>query len=302
MTKYVQVRLFNSQQGEEKFRNKGQVNSLKKKHMEIIEEAMFDKGQRITKAHREILGFLVYNTCVTGVQSISLEKLIEKTGFSRRTVIRAKNAFDELDIFTIGYLGDEHKGHYVFVLNIHKNYAIAMEKLFEITTDTNSDTNSDTSSKAETPWESKDEGQEIVSTLYTLNTLKQEKNNKQSFTQDLEEFAVQENLEERTEYMNESQQKLYHSIKAGEYHSLIITEASKIALRVGKEFDHVKAVKAIIKLDRALKSYAEELTSIPATFNYYFEQELTKASNPAPIEEVEEPVRTPIPFFNWLEN
>jgi DNA-binding MarR family transcriptional regulator len=308
-TNHAKVILFNSSNGEETFKNRGQVNSLKKHYIAQIEDQILIQGISLTKAQWDILGLLVYNTCVTGVQSISLSKLVDKSGYSRATVARAKKAICELGFFSVGYLGDEQKGHYVFVLKLHENHDRIMQALFnETSCETSCDNSNETSSNFETPCESKAEGEKKVSTLFTfntLNTLKQENNNKESATKDLEDLDVQENLEERTEYMNDAQKKLYYSIKAGDFHSLINQEAYKIALRVGKDFNHLRAMKAVIKLDTALKSHAEELTSIPATFEYYFKIELEKAANvaTAPIEEEQAPVtRQPIPFFNWLDN
>lgn len=174
-TNHSKVVSFNSINGEETFKNKGQVNSLKKHYIAEIEDQMLTQGISLTKAQWDILGLLVYNTCVTGVQSISLPKLVDKSGYSRATVARAKKAICELGFFSVGYLGDEQKGHYVFVLKLHKNHDKIMQVLFN---ETSCETSNETSSKAETPCESKAEEQENVSTLYTLNTLNNSLNNK----------------------------------------------------------------------------------------------------------------------------
>ncbi|MCM3155620.1 hypothetical protein M3611_26875 [Priestia megaterium] len=174
-TNHAQVVLFNSKNGEETFKDRKQVNSLKKHYIAIIEDQMAAEGVALTKAQKDILGLLVYNTCVTGVQSISLSKLVDKSGYSRATVARAKKAICELGFFSVGYLGDEQKGHYVFVLKAHKNHDRIMQFLFN---DNSCDNSNETSSKAETPCESKAEGQEKVPTFITLNTLNNSLNNK----------------------------------------------------------------------------------------------------------------------------
>ncbi|MGG1219401.1 hypothetical protein ABE236_18345 [Priestia endophytica] len=295
-TNHAQLTLFNSRNGEELFQNRSQVNSLKKKYITLIDEKMAEEGTRLTKAQKDILGLLVYNTCVTGVQSISLARLVDKSGYSRATVTRAKKAIVELGFFEVGYLGDEQKGHYVFVLKLHTNYKQVMQFLFN---ETSCEQSNETSSKAETPWESKAKGQENVPTLYTFNTLKQEKDNKESVTREIEDKE-----DKREEYMNAAQKKLFYKIKGGEYHSLIENDADRIALRVGKDFNMLKALKAVIKLDTALKAQTadDELTSIPSLFKDLFDKELMKAANPAPKAEVQQQPKVTIPFYNWLEN
>jgi DNA-binding transcriptional regulator GbsR (MarR family) len=174
-TKIVKVHNFNKTNGEETFKNRGQVNSIKKGFMAQIEDQMVEEGLTLTKSHMDILGLLVYNTCVTGVQSISLSKLVEKSGYSRATVARAVKAIKATSFFAIGYLGNERKGHYVFVLKMHKNYGKIM---FEIFNETSCDNSNDNSSNSEIPCGSKAEGQENIPTLSTLDTFNTSLKNK----------------------------------------------------------------------------------------------------------------------------
>lgn len=299
MTKHVKVVKWNKNNGEETFSKKGQVNSLKKKYMTIIDEKMMEEGQSLTKAQRDILGLLVYNTCVTGVQSISLDRLVEKSGYSRATVARAKKAIEELGIFAVGYLGDEYKGHYVFVLAVHNNYSKIMVELFNFEVNDNScDNTNDNSSNSENPCGSKAEEGKTVPTLYTFNAFKQENNTKQA-SERIESEDPQENGR-ANRFMSENQRKFFHTIKSGDYHELIMDKASVIALRVEEEFKLTTALKAVIKLDTALKSYADEsVKSVPALFEYYYNQVKQQVPRVS-----EKPKYEPNPnaiFYNWLE-
>jgi hypothetical protein len=196
ITKHGKVVAYNKNNGEEIFRNRGQINTLKKHYIGIIEENLEAEGMyldELSKAQQNILGLLVYNTAPTGIQTISVKRLVEKTGYSRSTVVRAKKAIAGLGIFKVAYLGNGHKGEYVFVLTVHKNYENIMLNIFGIdvknNNDTSCDTSNDTSSNSEIPCESKAEGQEKVSTLYTLNTLtsiKKEKENQSTMSNVIE--------------------------------------------------------------------------------------------------------------------
>lgn len=276
-TYYVMLRKFNSINGEDQFKNRGQVNSLKKKYMSQIEAQLQEEGKSLTAAQRDIMGLLVYNTCVTGVQSISLARLVEKSGYSRATVARAKKAICELGIFVVGYLADEQKGHYVFVLKLHTNYRKVMAELFN---ETSCETSNETSSKAETPCESKDEEPKKASTLFTFNSL---------------------NTRDLTNNMSHEQNELVSKIKESNAKPVYKENAEIIASMLPKKLDDTQkqAFNRIVnnqmkrvapQFDRAVKTY------VVAMFN----EEVTLLKDAAKTKAIlDNPNK---PYYNWLED
>lgn len=191
------VQLFNRTNGEELFKNPFQVRKLKQQYLKKIDQYIFEKGfNKIQGKAFEILSYLVYNTSVTGVQSISMGQIQAKIDCSRATVARAVKKFKEMGIFVVGYLNDNFKGHYVFALKLHENFEKVMGFVFGMwgkqeeqkgtnqqkedtasgnvvknNNDTSVDTSNETSSNSQNPCGSKAEGEENVPTIYTPFTL-----------------------------------------------------------------------------------------------------------------------------------
>lgn len=283
--KYMTVSLFNKENGESTFNNRGQVNSLKKSHMALIDSLLEEKGMGIdelSEAQRDILGLLVYNTCVTGIQTISMAKIMEKTGYSRATVARAKKAIEELGIMTVGYLGNGHKGKYVFVLNVHNNFARIMEEVFGLktTNDTSCDTSCDTSSNSEIPCESKAEGQEKVSTLSTFNSLN---------TRDLENKGFTKWQLEYVRQMEQAEIRTIYKKNINVLASLLPKDPSKVEQEAFKRILKNQMRRVAPELEVAVKSY----------FTTMFQEEVKLIEN---REAVKATIKSgSVPFYNWLD-
>jgi hypothetical protein len=107
---------------------------------------------------------------------------------------------------------------------------------------------------------------------------------RQAVENELIEASASNNLKKELEhintyYVNEYQFKLYHHIKAGEYHKEIQKNASIIGLRVGtncSEEGFLCAVKAICKIDRFIKR-GGTVKSVPALFSAKYQEYMEKA-------------------------
>lgn len=312
-TKHGKVALYNKSNGESLFNNRGQVNSLKKHYMVKIEELLESKGMyldELSKAQQDILGLLVYNTAPTGIQTIGVSKLMEKTGYSRSTVLRAKKAISELGIFTVAYLGNEHKGKYVFILDVHKNFESIMLHFFGIdvkkANETSCDTSNDTSSISEIPCESKAEEPKTVSTLSTLKPL---------------------NTRDLINNMSHEQANMVSKIKeAKRVKAIYVDNAEVIVSMLPKKYNDVQieAIDRMIKnqftrvapeYDKAVKSYVvtmfneevkliENRNAVQANLENnkrvpFYDWLNAPSTSPAPSKEVNKGYSGL--FYNWLE-
>jgi DNA-binding MarR family transcriptional regulator len=314
ITKHSTVVMYNRER-EEAFK-RGQVNTLKKAQLAKIEELLASQGlgmDNLTEAEYRIMNYITYNTCVTGVQAIGLDTIINRTGYKKTTVWRARVKLEKLGILEVGYLGNGQKGHYVFVLKTHKNYAEIMEKVFGIypqaevvekeANETSYETSNETSSKAETPCGSKEEGAEKVSTISSIISLdKKEINNNQ-----LESFDVQDNQRAKV-YMSEKQVTMFHTIKAGDWIKPIKDNASKIVLRTGFEFEPIHVMRALKMMEEGIILFNEPVDSAPGLFEYYYNNVKANAmkkeqQKPSQVDQMKSKQSGfKRPNYNWLEN
>jgi hypothetical protein len=310
-TKHSTVIMYNKNNGEDQFKG-GQVNALKKQELAKIEELMASQGlgmDNLSEGNYKIMNYITYNTCVTGVQTIGLDTIMKRTGLSKSTVWRTAVKLKEFGIFEIGYLGNGHKGHYVFVLKTHENYIKIMQEVFGIeiaknnNNETTNDTTNETSSKAEIPCGSKEEGAENVSTMFSIISLnKKDLNNKS-----LESFDVQDNQRANV-YMSEKQVTMFHTIKASDFIQPIKDHASVIALRTGFEFEPIHVMRALKLMEEGIILDIEPVESIPGLFDYYYNNVKAKAmekkqqkTSQADQMKAKQSGYTR-PNYNWLEN
>jgi hypothetical protein len=196
LTTYNKVVSFNKHNGEEAFRgNQGQVRKTKKEYEGKVSAYMEAHGHALFKSKQAIVfDELVFQTSVTGIQTISMATIEKRTGASTATISRVISKIKKLGLFIVGYLRDGHKGKYVLVFRLHKNYQRIMQYVFgvesasnpvedvidnagliveEKVNDKSIDNSSDKSSNHEIPCGSKAEEGKKVSTLYSPNTLKE---------------------------------------------------------------------------------------------------------------------------------
>lgn len=308
ITKHGKVIAYNKNNGEELFKSKGQVKALKKHYMDKIEEKLQENGMfldELSEAQRSILGFLVYNTAPTGIQTISVDTLVEKTGYSRSTVCRAKKAIVEIGIFKVGYLGNGQKGKYVFVLPIHKNYENIMLNIFGIDVKNNNDmscdTSNDTSSNSEIPCESKAEEPKQVSTLYTLNTLnsiKKEKEN-QSVINDNQSIDKTFLPEYIPSYFADATAPFLELKEVEELYQIVVRTFNKYAshpmMLEGMEEEIVKSFRVTIYKART-GQVKKQFKDMKQFFVAVLKNEISDANRQMYKEE------NPHLFYNWLED
>ncbi|PEQ44714.1 cytosolic protein, partial [Bacillus cereus] len=116
-----------------------------------------------------------------------------------------------------------------------------------------------------------------INSINSFHSLKQEKNNDrvslmESIENELQEAQndAQKEFERiHTYYVNEYQEMMYHTIKAGTYHPTLKTNASIIGLRVGSNCDKnlfLLAFNALGKVDKFLKNNGTLTDSVQALF------------------------------------
>lgn len=193
---YNSVQHFNMMNGEEVF-GSNLVKKLKRAYLQEVDKYMFENGvQAYGNKAKDIMNYLIHITCVTGVQAVARDTIAKWTGAHKATISKIIKRLVADGLFTVGYLNDTHKGHYVVLFRLHKNYKQAMLKLFGINVDeldtdyqqestdsttesqeaTSSATSEATSSEAETPCPARAEASKNVSTISTSFTVFEEEN------------------------------------------------------------------------------------------------------------------------------
>ncbi|MDA2113550.1 cytosolic protein [Bacillus thuringiensis] len=266
---------------------------------------------------KDIMDHIVYMLSGNGICKISAETLARKAGCSVRTVNEAVRSLKKTDAVVVAGLADG-KNKYVFVLKMHANFTTIMKEVFYVDAEHIAEQVAE-QKNAETldtvSLEDEKTSSNYNNSINSFNSLKQEKNNDivsvtESIENELEEAQndIQKEFERiHTYYVNEFQEMMYHTIKAGTYHDILKTNASIIGLRVGSNCDKGLfrlAFNALGKIDRFLKNNGTLTDTVQALFTKVYSDNIklskihkkANTSNP----KASKP-NTKVPFYNWLE-
>ncbi|MBJ8037144.1 MULTISPECIES: cytosolic protein [Bacillus cereus group] len=277
----------------------------------------FERLFPIGSKRKDVMDHIVYMLSGNGICKISAETLANKADCSVRTVNEAVRSLKKTDAVIVAGLADG-KNKYVFVLKIHPNFTTIMKEVFYVNAEHIAELIAE-QKNAETldtvGLEDEKTSSNYNNSINSFNSLKQEKNNDivsvtESIENELEEAQndIQKEFERIHTYcVNEFQEMMYHTIKAGTYHDILKTNASIIALRVGsncdKEFFRL-AFNALGKIDRFLKNNGTLTDTVQALFTKVYSDniKLSKIHKKANTSnsEASKP-NTKVPFYNWLE-
>ncbi|MES1054057.1 cytosolic protein, partial [Bacillus thuringiensis] len=151
--------------------------------------------------------------------------------------------------------------------------------------------------------------------INSFHSLKQEKNNDrvslmESIENELKEVQndIQKEFERvHTYYVNEYQEMMYHTIKAGTYHPTLKTNASIIGLRVGSNCNKGLfrlAFNALGKIDRFLKYNGTLTDTVQALFTKVYNDNIKLSKTPRKVNTSNSDAsktRATVSFYNWLE-
>ncbi|MBG9582664.1 cytosolic protein [Bacillus thuringiensis] len=271
---------------------------------------------------KNVMDHIIYLLSGNGICKISAETLAGKANCSVRTVNAAVRVLKQTNEILVAGLADG-KNKYVFVLKMHSNFTTIMKEVFFINTEQIAELNA-----GQVAEQKNDETVETVrietekmSSNYTnsinsFNSLKQEKNNdKVSLVESIEnelkeaQTDVKKEFERiHTYFVNEYQEMMYHTIKAGTYHPTLKANASIIGLRVGSNCDkslfHL-AFNALSKIDRFLKNNGILTDSVQALFTKVYSHNIKLSRMPKKHHTGSSNVhntKTPFIFYNWLED
>ncbi|HEF1854872.1 MULTISPECIES: cytosolic protein [Bacillus] len=271
---------------------------------------------------KDVMDHIIYLLSGNGICKISAETLADKADCSVRTVTDTVRALKQTGEILVAGLADG-KNKYVFVLKMHPNFTTIMKEVFYI------DANQIAERTAEQVAEQKNsETVEAVSlkdektssnynnSINSFNSLKQEKNNdKVSLMESIEielkevQNDAQKEFERiHTYFVNEYQEMMYHTIKAGTYHPALKINASIIGLRVGSNCDENLfrlAFNALGKIDRFLKNNGILTDSIQALFTKVYTtniklSRIPKKTNIGPSDVHNQ--ESSFIFYNWLND
>ncbi|QWI73074.1 cytosolic protein (plasmid) [Bacillus mycoides] len=308
-----------------------QLNKLcsqkKNEIIEAIKSRVNDNHQSFeslfpTRSQRkDVMDHIVYMISGNGICKISAETLAYKSDCSIRTVNAAVRALKETGVVVVAGLADG-KNKYVFVLKTHPNFTAIMKEVFYIDTEQIAELNAEQKNVEtfEAVWL---EGEKMssnynnsINSINSFNSLKQEKDNDivsltESIENELEESQndIQKEFERvHTYYVNEFQEMMYHTIKAGTYHHTLKTNASIIGLRLGSNCDNglfCLALNALGKIDRFLKNNGTLTDSIQALFTKVYTTNIKLSRMPKKVNTSSSDVHNKeksIIFYNWLED
>ncbi|WP_144641049.1 cytosolic protein [Bacillus cereus] len=271
---------------------------------------------------KDVMDYIIYMLSGNGICKIAAETLAGKANCSVRTVNATVRALKQTGEIVVAGLADG-KNKYVFVLKMHSNFTTIMNEVFFINTEQIAGRNA-----GQVAEQKNDETVEAVglepektSSNYTnsinsFNSLKQEKNNDRVSLMESIEIELKEAQNDaqkeferiHTYFVNEYQEMMYHTIKAGTYHPTLKANASIIGLRVGSNCDkslfHL-AFNALGKMDRFLKNNGILTDSVQALFTkvYSHNIKLSRMSKKANTSSSDvHNTKTPIIFYNWLED
>ncbi|MBJ8025028.1 cytosolic protein [Bacillus cereus] len=277
----------------------------------------FERLFPIGSKRKDVMDHIVYMLSGNGICKISAETLANKADCSVRTVNEAVRSLKKTDAVIVAGLADG-KNKYVFVLKIHPNFTTIMKEVFYVNAEHIAELIAE-QKNAETldtvGLEDEKTSSNYNNSINSFNSLKQEKNNDivsvtESIENELEEAQndIQKEFERIHTYcVNEFQEMMYHTIKAGTYHDILKTNASIIALRVGSNCDKKffrLAFNALGKIDRFLKNNGTLTDTVQALFTKVYSDniKLSKIHKKANTSnsEASKP-NTKVPFYNWLE-
>ncbi|EJR71966.1 cytosolic protein [Bacillus cereus] len=271
---------------------------------------------------KDVMDYIIYLLSGNGICKISAETLASKANCSVRTVNAAVRVLKQTNEILVAGLADG-KNKYVFVLKMHSNFTTIMNEVFFINTEQIAELNA-----GQVAEQKNDETVEAVgietektSSNYTnsinsFNSLKQEKNNDRVSLMESIEIELKEAQNDaqkeferiHTYFVNEYQEMMYHTIRAGTYHPTLKANASIIGLRVGSNCDkslfHL-AFNALGKMDRFLKNNSILTDSVQALFTKVYNDniKLSRVSKKANTSSSDvHNKKTPILFYNWLED
>ncbi|MBG9504929.1 cytosolic protein [Bacillus thuringiensis] len=268
---------------------------------------------------KDVMDHIIYLLSGNGICKISAETLASKADCSVRTVNAAVCALKQTNEILVAGLADG-KNKYVFVLKMHSNFTTIMNEVFFINTEQIAERNA-----GQVAEQKNDETVEAVgletektSPNYTnsINSLKQERNNDKVSLMESIEIELKEAQNDfqkeferiHTYFVNEYQEMMYHTIKAGTYHPTLKANASIIGLRMGSNCDKSLfrlAFNALGKMDRFLKSNGILTESVQALFTKVYSDNIKLSTIPKKANTSSSDVhntKTPIIFYNWLED
>ncbi|MEW4236223.1 cytosolic protein [Bacillus thuringiensis] len=280
-------------------------------------ESLFPAGSK----RKEVMDHILYMLSGNGICKISAETLASKADCSVRTVNASVRALKETQEVLVAGLADG-KNKYVFVLKMHPNFTTIMQEVFYIDTEQIAELNAgqiaelkNTKTIEAVELEAEKTSSNYNNSINSFNSLKQEKNNDrvslmESIENELEEGQndIQKEFERvHTYYVNEFQEMMYHTIKAGTYHPTLKTNASIIGLRVGSNCDKGLfrlAFNALGKIDRFLKNNGTLTDTVQALFSKIYSDniKISKVQKKANTSKFDaSKPHTELLFYNWLE-
>lgn len=292
---------------------------LKESIIESIKESVIQTGKSFEKLfpaktkRKLVMDEIVYYLSGAGICKVSAETLAKNTGASIRTVSDAVKRLKETGEIIVGGLADG-KNKYVFVYKKHPNFKEILDKIFNINAEQIAEQVAEQIAEhknAEAIDNQGIQGEKLTSNnTNSINSFKKDfkqdfNNIKQSIEYELMESKNDAEEQERvyTYYVNEFQFKVYHSIKAGDYHKQIKDISSVIGLRVGSNCNkkgYIFSLQALTKIDKYLKN-GYEVDSIPALFSAKYKEYLEKDMHQQECTDTSKK-RNIIPLYNWLED
>lgn len=313
----------------QKYMQQNRLSTQKKNEIiDAIKKSIEDTNQSFESLfpsrskRKDVMDYIIYLLSGNGICKISAETLADKAYCSVRTVTDTVRALKQTGEILVAGLADG-KNKYVFVLKTHPNFTTIMKEVFYIETDQIAELNAEqvAEQKNHESFETVSLETEKMSSNYnnsinSLNTLKQEKDNDiaslmESIENELKEAqndAKKEFERVHTYFVNEYQEMMYHTIKAGTYHPILKANASIIGLRVGsncdKELFHL-AFNALGKVDRFLKNNGILTDSVQALFSRVYSDNIKLSKVPKKAHTSSSDVHnqeSSFTFYNWLED
>ncbi|MGE6619066.1 cytosolic protein [Bacillus mycoides] len=309
----------------QKYMQQNQLSTQKKNEIiDDIRKRINDTNQSFeslfpTRSKRkDVMDHIIYMLSGNGICKIAAETLADKADCSVRTVTNTVRALKQTGEILIAGLADG-KNKYVFVLKTHPNFTTIMKEVFYIDAELNANQVAE-QKNLETLETVRIEAEKTNSnynnSINSFSSLKQEKNNErvsliESIENELKE--AQNDVKKEFErihvyYVNEYQEMMYHTIKAGTYHPILKTSASIIGLRVGSNCDKglfCLAFNALSKVDRFLKSNGTLMDSVQALFTKVYNDNIRLSKLHKKVNTHYSDVhnkKTSFIFYNWLED
>ncbi|PEN93844.1 cytosolic protein [Bacillus cereus] len=322
----------------QKYMQKNRLSTQKKNEIiSAIRKRIDDANQSFESLfpsrskRKDVKDHIIYLLSGNGICKISAETLADKADCSVRTVTNTVRALKQTGEILVAGLADG-KNKYVFVLKTHPNFTTIMKEVFYIDSNQIAERNAEQVAEqknAETVGAVSLEDEKTssnynnsinpinpINPINSFNSLEQEKNNDivslmESIENEFEETQndIQKEFERiHTYYVNEYQERMYHTIKAGTYHPILKANASIIGLRVGSNCDKSLfrfAFNALGKINRFLKNDGILTESVQALFSRVYSDNITLSKAPKKAHTSSSDVHNnekPFVFYNWLED